>query len=86
MASKRSPRGFELRPELRLFERHVQLEDFFQQFGRHIFRPLLADVEAFEFQQILGPGDRVAQRPVGVVQDRSRLLGACSRSSALFRA
>ena len=34
-----------------LFERHVQLEDFFEQFGRNVFRSLLADVEAFGFSR-----------------------------------
>ena len=34
------------------FERHVEFEDFFQQLRRNVFRALLADIEAFEFQQI----------------------------------
>ncbi len=56
------------------FQRHVELEDFFEQFGRNIFRALFADIETFLLQQVLGARDRVAQRAVGVVEDRCRFF------------
>ena len=69
MFSKRSRGGFELRAASAFLDRHVELENFFQQFGRNVFRALFADVEAFELQQVQGARDGIAQRPVGIVQD-----------------
>ncbi len=56
-----------------LLQRHVQLEDLFQQLRRHVLRALLADVEALQTQQILRALDRILQRPVGVVQRRRHI-------------
>ena len=41
-------RGFQLR-KVGLFERHVELENFLEEFGRNVFRGLLPDIEALEF-------------------------------------
>ena len=45
--------SFRYGPGVRFFERHVELEDFFEQFRRNLFRLLLADIEAFFLQQIV---------------------------------
>ena len=55
-------------------EGHIELKNFFQQLGRNIFCALFSDVEAFQLQQILGAGDRIAQSAVGVVENGSRFL------------
>ena len=38
--------------------------------GRNIFGSLLADIEAFQLEQILRALDGILQRPVGIVQRR----------------
>ena len=42
-------------------EHHVQLENFFEQFGWNVLRTLLPDIEAFQLQKIFSPPNRVLQ-------------------------
>jgi len=59
------PRGFIALAQL--LQHHVQLEYFFEQLRRNIFRPLLADIETFQLQQVLGTLHRVAKYAPGIV-------------------
>src|SRR5580704_6948376 len=44
-----------------LLDCHVQLENFFEELRRNVFRGLLADVEALKFEQVLRSCNGVAQ-------------------------
>src|SRR5512140_1272906 len=56
-------------------ERHIQLEDLFEKFGRHALRLALGGSEALILQHVLGARHRVAQRAVGVVENGGRVEG-----------
>ena len=81
----------ELRPHVvvagaQFFQRHVQLEDFFEQLRRHVAWLRCSPIsKPSSFSTYSARGDRVAQRPVGVVEDgggvqRVLLLAAALRA------
>ena len=49
-------------------QRHVQLKDLFEQLRWHVLGLALSDFESFFLEHVLGAQDRVAERPVSVVQ------------------
>ena len=46
---------------------------------------LLADIETFEFQKVFGACDRIAQRAIGIVQNRRLFFGPVALGLALTR-
>jgi len=54
-------------------ERFVQLEDFFQQFGRRLLLFLSLFSLALKTQQILYAAHRVAENAIGIIQFRAAL-------------
>jgi len=54
-----------------LVERFIQLEDFFEEFGRRLLFVLAFFAHVLEAQEIFDAGDGILQRAVGIVQLRT---------------